>query len=122
MASIGFDLGSVYTKAVLLDDHGRIELTLYRKKSEGDGATVDSFLDQIESLYPTRSFHAGVAGSRGTGPLVATNALFAIASGVGLLQPAARSIIEIGGHTSKFIVLGESPAGTDVRDFATNEA
>ncbi len=59
----------------------------------------------------------GIEGGRDAAPGV--NAIVAIARGVHAMHPSARSIIEVGGHTSKFVVID---AAGEVRDFATNEA
>ncbi len=117
MKSIGFDFGSVYTKAVLLDDDGRIEHALYRKKDAGDLAALHAFIDAAGE----RQVRAGVIGlnKTGNGRVLVSNALVGIAAGIAHLHPRTRSVIEIGGHTSKFIALGEDGS---VCDFATNEA
>ena len=47
------------------------------------------------------------------------NSLLAVAAGVQDLHPGVRSILEIGGHTAKFLVLAENGS---LKDFATNEA
>ncbi len=109
MRSIGFDFGSIYTKAVLLDEGSRPELTLYCRKERGGRAAIDLFLDDIHGRYPGQRFAFGIA----------SNALLTIGRGARLMYPAARSVIEIGGQTSKFLLLGED--GEPV-DFATNEA
>ena len=109
MRSIGFDFGSIYTKGVLLDEQSRPELTLYCRKDRDDRAAIARFLDQIHARYPGDRFACGFA----------SNALLAIGRGASLLEPAARTVIEIGGQTSKFLLL--RPNGEPV-DFATNEA
>jgi len=40
MRAIGFDLGSVYTKAVLLDNEGKVELSRYATKGVDDAKAV----------------------------------------------------------------------------------
>ncbi|HYM60444.1 MAG TPA: acyl-CoA dehydratase activase, partial [Thermoanaerobaculia bacterium] len=119
MRSIGFDSGSVATKAVLLDEQGRIEATLYRRRTADDSAALEDFLCGVSAGDPEERFHAGVVGIEHLPERVLTlNGIVAIAKGVEALHPGVRSIIEIGGHTSKFI---DCSAG-EVRDFATNEA
>lgn len=119
MRTIGLDFGSVYTKAVLIDGGGRIALELYRK--EQPAGPVESFLRDVERAAPGERFIVGMAGSRpaAPSPFVFTNALLAISAGIRELHPRARSIIEIGGHTSKFMIVGDS---SSIRDFSTNEA
>lgn len=115
MPSIGVDLGSVYTKAVVLDGDGHVVRSLCRKKSADDLEALATFFG------PTGSFHCGVAGITKRSARIATaNPLMAIAAGITALHPRARSVIEIGGHTSKFIVLRAD--GEGIRDFTTNEA
>ncbi len=120
MRSIGFDSGSGTTKAILLDAGGGIETMLYRRKAQDDVAATDAFLREIGRQHPDERFHLGAVGLDGLPDgVLGVNAIVAIARGVHAMHPAARSIIEVGGHTSKFIVVDE--AG-EVRDFATNEA
>ncbi len=121
MYSIGFDFGSVYTKAVLLDADGNIELTCYAKKGIDDRKLIDEFFGKIALRIPGGRFHAGAVGieTARSGCIHPANDIIAIAEGIGRLHPGARSIIEIGGHTSKLIVLGADGA---VSDFSTNDA
>ncbi|MBN2321943.1 MAG: hypothetical protein JXR49_22890, partial [Acidobacteria bacterium] len=121
MQAIGFDFGSVYTKAVLLDADGNIDLTCYAKKGIDDRKGIDEFFREVELRMPGVRLHAGAAGieAGSRGGLLPVNAIVAIAEGIGRLHPGAGSTIEIGGHTSKFIVFGD---GSAVRDFSTNDA
>jgi predicted CoA-substrate-specific enzyme activase len=121
MHAIGFDFGSVYTKAVLLDAGGNVDLTCYAKKGIEDRKAIDDFFERVETRIPGACFHAGATGIEAdrSGDLLPVNAIISIAEGIGRLHPGARSIIEIGGHTSKFIVIGDDGA---VSDFSTNDA
>jgi predicted CoA-substrate-specific enzyme activase len=121
MYTIGFDFGSVYTKAVLLDAGGNVQLTCYAKKGIDDRKLIDEFFGKVALRVPGGRFHAGAAGIEAgrSGGLLPVNAIIAIAEGIGRLHPGARSIIEIGGHTSKFIIFGDDGA---VSDFSTNDA
>jgi predicted CoA-substrate-specific enzyme activase len=121
MHAIGLDFGSVYIKAVLLDASGNVDLTCYAKKGMDDHKTIDEFFERVNLRFPGARFHAGSAGIEAgrSGGFLPVNAIIAIAEGIGRLHPGARSIIEIGGHTSKFIVFGDDGA---VRDFSTNDA
>lgn len=122
MRSLGFDFGSVYTKAVLIDGSGRVLASQYAKNGAGEAAALEQFLDQIETDHPGDAFRVGLAalGARSAAQrsVSTVNPILAIAAGLRRLHPHARSIIEIGGHTSKFVVLNDG----SVRDFATNEA
>jgi predicted CoA-substrate-specific enzyme activase len=121
MHAIGFDFGSVYTKAVLLDADGNISLTCYSKKGVDDRKGIDEFFRKVELRMPGMRLSAGVAGIEAglSCGLLPVNAIVAIAEGIGRLHPGAGSVIEIGGHTSKFIVFGND---SNVRDFSTNDA
>lgn len=121
MHAIGFDFGSVYTKAVLLDADGNIDLACYARKGIDDRKAIDEFFGAVGLRIPGGRFHAGATGMEAdrSGGLLPVNAVIAIAEGIGRLHPGVRSIIEIGGHTSKFIVFGDDGA---VSDFSTNDA
>ncbi len=122
MLSLGLDLGSVTTRCVVLGEGGGLEATLARRKDRGDAAALEAFLDALEPLRAGRSVRAGVVGGEPAGArgrLAAVNALVAVAAGVRHAHPRARCVIEIGGHTAKFLVLGDDG---HLRHFATNEA
>ncbi|MBP1778037.1 MAG: CoA activase, partial [candidate division NC10 bacterium] len=121
MHAIGLDFGSVYTKAVLLDADRKVDLTCYAKKGVDDRNLIDEFFRKVDLRAPGARFHAGAAGIEAgrSGGLLPVNAIIAIAEGIGRLHPGARSIIEVGGHTSKFIIFGDDGG---VSDFSTNDA
>jgi predicted CoA-substrate-specific enzyme activase len=117
---MGFDFGSVFTKAALLDEEGDVELCVYDKKGSGNARALEEFLDEVARRHPGAAFCTGIAGGGGVREgVVETNAIVALAAGVRRLHPDAQSIIEIGGHTSKFVVVGEDAS---VGTFATNDA
>lgn len=123
MKSIGFDFGSISTKAVVLDDEGQVVLTLDRRKGRDEICSIDEFLALAAREFPGARFRCAIAGLEsvgGSGGISSVNSLMAIARGVQCLAPQARSVIEIGGHTSKFLRLGTKPG--ELSDFATNEA
>lgn len=123
MWSLGLDLGSVTSRCVALDERGEVAAALSRRRDGGERAAVGAFLEGLFPLAPGVRFRVGFAGSdallRARGGAAPVNALAAVAAGVRHLHPRARSVIEIGGHTAKFLVLGEDGG---LRDFATNEA
>ena len=100
MLTLGLDLGSVTTRCVALDERGGLVLTLCRRKDAGDAAALERFFDELEPLAVGRRLGLGAVWGR------------AAAS-------RDRRVVEIGGHTAKFLVLGEDGG---LRDFATNEA
>ena len=122
MRSIGFDFGSVYTKAVLLDGEGNLALTCYAKNGEDDRRLIGEFLAEAAGGCPDARFLAGATGMEPAQlppALHAANAVIAIAEGAHRLHPGVKSVVEIGGQTAKFLALGEDGS---VRDFATNDA
>jgi predicted CoA-substrate-specific enzyme activase len=126
MMTVGFDFGSVYTKAVLLGADGILLLSVYRRKESGDLQTVAEFFDVIERRCPGERMRAGVTGadpgSAGRGTFLAVSNIIAVAAGVQHTGLRMRTIVEIGGHTSKFIVCEANEAGGRIREFATNDA
>ncbi|GLH72287.1 2-hydroxyglutaryl-CoA dehydratase activator [Geothrix limicola] len=122
MPSIGLDLGSVYVKAVCLDADGQVLCSLYRHRDAEDLTALLAFLDGIPDSKDVR-FRLGLSNAEEPRPLKGragwTNGLIALAAGIRHLHPEARSILEVGGQTAKFLVLG---ADGRLLDFATNEA
>src|SRR5512140_3995568 len=105
MKSIGFDFGSIATKAVVLDGRGEILLALDRRKDNDDPLAIDEFLSDLGSRFPSERFACAVAGIESEKlprEIGAINVLTAIAHGARSVAPASRTVIEIGGHTSKF--------------------
>lgn len=125
MWALGLDLGSVTTRCVALDERGGVASALGRRRDAGDAAALERFLDGLGPGVPGRRVRVGVVGGEASRRppshprLTVVNALAAAASGIRRFHPGARSAIEIGGHTAKFLVLGEDGS---LRDFATNEA
>ncbi|MHB0970544.1 MAG: acyl-CoA dehydratase activase [Thermoanaerobaculia bacterium] len=121
MRALGFDIGSVYVKAVFIDDDG-VRLSHYHKIGTGDAAALAAFFDAVAVAAPGEAFRVGLAAVASRGrkgdPVRTVNPIVAIAAAMRRIHPDARSVIEIGGHTSKFLVI----AGGSARDFATNEA
>ena len=118
MRAIGFDFGSVYTKAVLLDGEGNLALSCYAKKSHDDRRLMGEFFAETAARCPGVRFRVGAAGVEpGQVPpgVHTTNAILATAEGVHRLHPGTKTVIEIGGHTSKFIVLRRGRAAARLR-------
>ena len=123
MLSLGLDLGSVTTRCVVLDERGGVEVAFQRRKGPDDLAALEGFLEGLGPRLAGRTLRVGIVGSGTCGALGAgvavVNALVAVARGVRHFHPGARCVVEIGGHTAKFLLLGEDGS---LRDFATNEA
>ena len=126
MRALGFDFGSVCSKGVLLDPDGSAALSFYAKKGLEDGRRIDDFLNEVGQRCPGEVFRIGVSGlgvpAAVAAGVSAANGIVAVATGVRHLCPAARSIIEIGGHTSKLIELRPAAGPMQVHSFTTNEA
>ncbi len=123
MLTLGLDLGSVSTRCVALDERGDVVASLSRRKDRDDAEALGRFLDELEPLAGRRRLRVGVVGGEALrvrgGRAAVVNALFAVAAGVRRWHPMARSVVEIGGHTAKFLILGSDGS---LRDFSTNEA
>ncbi len=123
MGSLGFDFGSVSVKGALLDGQGRIRLCFSRERGPEEAAALARFLDDLERLQPDLQVRLGCTGFEGLrqGEVRAAqvNPILAVGAGVRALHGSARTIIEVGGQSAKFLVLG---AGGALEDFATNEA
>jgi predicted CoA-substrate-specific enzyme activase len=122
MRAIGFDFGSIYSKAVLLDGEGNLALACYAKNGHDDWRLTRTFFAEAAARYPCDRFPVGVSGidpDHAPPGVYATNAIIAVGEGVQHLHPGTRTLIEIGGHTSKVLVF--APDGM-LRDFTTNDA
>ncbi|MBI4860267.1 MAG: hypothetical protein HY815_08390 [Candidatus Riflebacteria bacterium] len=93
MKLVGFDFGSVYTKAVVLGIDGSVEISLYEKKA-GDGAlAIERVLSQVALRFPDGSFKLGITGIDPSGldrwPVCAVNPVVAITVGLGAVCPTS---------------------------------
>jgi len=122
---LGLDIGSVSVKAVIIDrDRNVIEDHYHRTKGQPIW-TVLRVLDDIFTRFPPEQI--GFIATTGTGgQLVAEllggvfiNEVVAQTKAVSELYPHVRTVIEMGGEDSKFLLIGED--GT-LKDFAMNTA
>jgi predicted CoA-substrate-specific enzyme activase len=118
----GCDSGSVGLKLAVFDPAGNIVKTVYRRHKGRPLAAALEVLSQALSEFPDLLLTA--TGS--TGRLIASamaaprvNELLSLALATRALYPHVRSILEMGGEDSKFIILG--PEGS-ILDFAINSA
>ncbi|MBN2575954.1 MAG: CoA protein activase, partial [Deltaproteobacteria bacterium] len=119
---LGLDVGSVAAKGLILDTHGRVR---GRASAALAGDASAAMLQVLRKLLPelARPVLVGVTGG-GKGILdglpgaVCENDLVATTRAVGVLLPAVRGIIEIGGQQSKWIRLGP---GGQMESFALND-
>lgn len=125
MKTIGFDLGSAYTKAVLLDDDGRLVLSYDSRRSSDDRRAVVDFLERVDARFPHDLVVCGVSGGREDGDaaddLVEINGIMAVVAGIRWMGLKPQRIIEIGGHSAKSILL--NPDAPDaIREFTIHDA
>ncbi len=123
MLTVGIDVGSISTKAVLLEDgrfvRGKVAFTGY--SAEGAGRRIyeeilrDAGLgeDAIDGIVATGYGRKSVSFAGR-----AVTEILCHAEGARFLDPEIRSVVDIGGQDSKAIVLDESGR---VRTFAMND-
>ena len=118
MKIVGLDAGSVSVKVVVLNDSGEVLQRHYRKHK---GHSLPIAAEILRSAAGTDDCAIAITGSAGT--LIAQilgaepiNEIVAQAYATKKLFPHIRSIIEMGGEDSKFILLGE----TGMKDFSMN--
>jgi len=126
--SLGLDLGASSAKAVLMDDDLRVV-----GRSNVDSRTFDleAFQRLLASLVPERGEIVLKLGVTGVGRELFrfpegtrfVNEVIALAQGSAKAHPGARSVLEVGGQSSRWIQLdGSTQAGpSEIVDFALNE-
>lgn len=112
MFSLGIDIGSAYFKAVLLDSDNKILYTQYKKYSSSPLDEIKRLLEKIEIFVRDDNFYFGITSLNSNQfknlKNFYVNEVTASTSGVLLFHPEAKGIIEIGGESSKFIVIKQS--------------
>lgn len=122
MKCIGIDFGSGYFKAVILDEQNSIIDSCYRKYTGFPLEESEKFIEKIGKFFPDEKFIIGITSLNSIKKIeksIYVNEIIATASGVKSYYPDAMSVIEIGGETSKFIVLKKETAPW-VSDFKVN--
>jgi predicted CoA-substrate-specific enzyme activase len=123
MITAGIDIGSITTKAAVMNDSGLLDLWVIPTGFNARQAGEEIFEQIICGLGLNPSVVGGVVAT-GYGRKSVTFAQKAVteitchATGVYYLDPTIRTIIDIGGQDSKVILLDESGK---VRDFAMND-
>lgn len=119
---LGIDVGSVAVKVVLIGPSG-VQQSASRPHR---GRPLQTVGDLVQELWPasTRSLCVGLTGGlRECVPAQAggarINEVLATAAGARHRCPQARTVVDLGGQMSKWILLGDS-AEELVRDVATN--
>ncbi len=127
--SLGLDIGSTTVKYAILDrDFNVIEKNYVRSNGESI-KTVYNVLEDIFSRYKEDSFRsigATGSGSKTVGEVLGIpniNELVAQAEAVKYLYPGARTIIEMGGQDSKFLILNKNRETGEffLEDFGLND-
>ena len=122
----GCDVGSTYTKAVILDETGKIAAsTILRSKinaAQSSRLAMDACIAQIPGLTSPEdlSYIVGTGYGRNRVPFAAENVseISCHAMGVHITDPTVQAIIDIGGQDVKGIAV--APDGT-VKNFAMND-
>ncbi|MGD1010465.1 MAG: acyl-CoA dehydratase activase [Candidatus Aminicenantales bacterium] len=126
---LGVDIGSSATKAVLFDDDLR-PVALSEGPNRGDSA--GAFREVVTRILEGRAglrLRIGITGA-GRGIIQAppeiflSNEVVALALGAAHGFPEARSVIEIGAQTSRWVLLDKAlgaPAEPGILDFALND-
>ncbi len=126
---LGLDIGSVNSKAVLLDDSFRLFGTAIFK-NKGNPAGVVRYL--IRKLFRDRRAVTLKMGVTGCGrdifdfpeEISSFNEVVCLALGSSLEHPETKSVIEVGAQSSKWLRLGNhslSEIGSEIIDFSLNE-
>ena len=122
----GCDVGSTYTKAVILDENGKIVAsTIQRSKINAEQSSVqavDSCISQVDGISKPEdlAYIVGTGYGRNRVPFAHENVseISCHAMGVHVTNPEVKAIIDIGGQDVKGIAV--APDGT-VKNFAMND-
>lgn len=122
----GCDVGSTYTKAVILDENGKIVAsTIQRSKINAEQSSVqavENCISQIDSISKPEdlSYIVGTGYGRNRVPFAHENVseISCHAMGVHVTNPEVKAIIDIGGQDVKGIAVASD--GT-VKNFAMND-
>lgn len=116
-AYLGVDIGSISTKAVVVDDEQRILASSYLWTEGNPVAAVRRVLSEIESQLEGSDARVHAVGTTGSareligvmlGAQVVKNEVTAHAIGTLSLHPDVKTIFEIGGQDSKIIILRDA--------------
>ena len=113
MNRIGIDIGSTTAKLAVMDDNGRVLLSLYKRHNADIKNTLLSFWDELEKRFPGQECRIKVTGSAGMG--VCERYGFDFIQEVIALNFYAKNyckdlktIIDIGGEDAKIIFINEN--------------
>ncbi|MBQ6420597.1 MAG: activase [Clostridia bacterium] len=122
----GCDVGSTYTKAVILEENGKIAASVIQRSkmnaAQSSQAAMDACVSQVPALRTTDdlAYIVGTGYGRNRVPFAAENVseISCHAMGVHITDPTVKAIIDIGGQDVKGIAV--APDGT-VKNFAMND-
>jgi predicted CoA-substrate-specific enzyme activase len=125
--SIGIDAGSVTVKVALCAaDGGPIRTVVRASRGRPAGILASALRDLLAEAGEAARCPVAITGGtelpvRDSPPVRRVNEVVAAAHGARRALPAARTVIDLGGQFSKWILLGDGPHGSaTVTDFATN--
>ena len=122
----GCDVGSTYTKAVILEENGKIAASVIQRSkmnaAQSSQAAMDACVSQVPALRTTDdlAYIVGTGYGRNRVPFAAENVseISCHAMGVHITDPSVKAVIDIGGQDVKGIAV--APDGT-VKNFAMND-
>ena len=122
----GCDVGSTYTKAVILDENGKIAASVIQRSkmnaAQSSQTAMDACVSQVPALRSVDdlAYIVGTGYGRNRVPFAAENIseISCHAMGVHITDPTVKAIIDIGGQDVKGIAV--APDGT-VKNFAMND-
>ena len=105
MYRLGIDLGSSYTKGVVVDENNRMVATHCVKSgysfNNASGKIISHFTEKFQIGYPV--FTCGYGREQVQPPFVSNSELIALSRAVYEIYKRSCSIIDIGGQDTKFI-------------------
>ena len=122
----GCDVGSTYTKAVILDETGKMVASVIQRSkmnaAQSSQTAMDACVSQVPALRSVDdlAYIVGTGYGRNRVPFAAENIseISCHAMGVHITDPTVKAIIDIGGQDVKGIAV--APDGT-VKNFAMND-
>ena len=109
MFCLGMDIGYASVKMALLDENGAIDMIRYQLHKGDSKGVVRRLLEEIDRVRPLSTIEFGaVTGSgagilRGQSNVSPVNEVTALVEGAARTGARARSVIEIGGQSAKYI-------------------
>ena len=123
---LGIDLGTANVKLLVGDAGGQVVHRAWLPCKSNPLASLLQILNSLEEHLPQRSLvQIGLTGSgrsllAGIGSALSVNEVVATALAVRSVCAEARSIIDLGGQFSRWILLGQGKQSASVVDFASN--